>query len=115
MLTLKKEEQTIFEDTKIVSEPKGTRFPLPQMKVNIKKESAKTFEITLESSVYAKAVYLELEGLKGEFKDNFFDLTANQPKTVLCRLNEEASISGLERALKCQAYPYEPDLAAQTA
>ncbi|MCW4029355.1 MAG: hypothetical protein NWE92_06885 [Candidatus Bathyarchaeota archaeon] len=115
MLTLKKEEQTIFEDTKIVSEPKGTRFPLPQIKINIKKESAKTFEITLEASVYAKAVYLELEGLKGEFKDNFFDLTANQPKTVLCRLNEEASISGLERALKCQAYPYEPDSAALTA
>ncbi len=105
-ITLEKDGQIIYQDTRTVAEPKNIQFPKPQITLNIIKADNRTFKITAQSSVYAKAVYIELDGLNGEFSDNFFDLTKNVPGTLECHLKEDVTVERFREALKLQSYPY---------
>ena len=61
----------IYEDSKTVKEPRELNLPKPQIKVEVKKIGVGTFEILLESPIYAKAANLDIDDLKGKFSDNF--------------------------------------------
>jgi len=71
---------------------------------------AAKFEIMLESNVYAKAVFMKLDGVKGEFSDNFFDLIPKRPKLIKCLLERDANLEEFEEALLLKVYPYEEGL-----
>jgi hypothetical protein len=66
----------------------------------------RTFEISLKSAVYAKAVKLDRGGLVGGFEDNFFDLIPDRQKIVKCKLEDNVSLNEFRKAFKCQSYPY---------
>jgi beta-mannosidase len=96
----------VYEDSKTVQEPKDLKLPIPKIKTDIKKVGDRTFEISLKSAVYAKAVKLDMEGLVGGFEDNFFDLIPDRQKTVKCKLEDNVSLNEFRAAFKCQSYPY---------
>jgi len=107
---LEDEGTLLYEDAKTIQEPKNMKLPTPQVKIETKKLDATNFEIMLESNVYAKAVFLKLEGIKGEFNDNFFDLMPQRPRIIKCLLERDVSRQEFEKALLFEVYPYEKEL-----
>ena len=80
----------LAEDVRTVAEPKDLKLPTPQIQASINKVDDKTFEITVQSQVYAKAVKLDIEGMNAKFSDNFFDLIPNRKKAVTCHLEQHS-------------------------
>jgi beta-mannosidase len=110
VVTLEGKGTLLYEDDKTVQEPENLKLPTPQVKIETKKLDAAKFEIMLESNVYAKAVFLKLDGVKGEFSDNFFDLIPKRPKLIKCLLERDANLEEFEEALLLKVYPYEEGL-----
>jgi beta-mannosidase len=108
VLTVKLENggKTVYVDSLTVREAKDLKLPKPQIQPAIRKIGADKFEVTLASTVYAKAVYLHCEGFRAGFEDNFFDLLPNQIKTLTCKVEADLTPENFEKALKIQAYPY---------
>lgn len=96
----------LYEDLKTVVDAKDLKLPNQQITMNINKVADRTFEVSLASSVYAKALHLDLNGLTGRFSDDFFDISPKGQKTVRCQLEHDVSLSDFEKAVKCQSYPY---------
>jgi beta-mannosidase len=107
---LEGEGTLLYEDDKTIQEAKNLKLPTPQVKIETKKLDEANFEIMLESNVYAKAVFLKLEGIKGEFNDNFFDLIPQRPRIIKCLLERDVSRQEFEKALLLEVYPYEKEL-----
>ena len=110
VVTLESKGTILYEDAKTIQEPRNLKLPTPQVKMETKKLGVSQFKINLESKVYAKAVWLKLEGVKGEFSDNFFDLIPRKPKIIKCVLEKNAIIEEFGKALLLEAYPYEEGL-----
>jgi beta-mannosidase len=109
-VTLESKGTILYEDAKTIQEPKNLKLPTPQVKIETKKLGVGKFQITLESMVYAKAVWLKLEGIRCEFSDNFFDLIPKRPKIIKCVLEKDASLEDFGKALLLEVYPYEEGL-----
>jgi beta-mannosidase len=105
-VALEKDGQVIYADIKTFGEPKNLQFPTPQINIKSEKIDKETFSVKLESTVYAKAVYLTLNGLNGEFSDNFFDLLPDSAITVQCQLTGDVSVAHFQKALTWKSYPY---------
>jgi len=105
-ISLERNGIIVYEDSKTVQEPKDLKLPIPKIKTDIKKAGDRTFKISLESTVYAKAVKLDMGGLDGRFEDNFFDLIPNRQKIVKCKIKHNASLNKFQETFKCQSYPY---------
>ena len=103
---LKENGVILYEDSKTAREPKDLQLPEVKVRVDAKKLGNKSFQISLKSSVYAKAVYLDMGDLAGTFEDNFFDIIPNSPKNIKCILKEDTSLSKFKQTLKFQSYPY---------
>lgn len=104
--TLIDRDGVLYVDTRTVAEPKDLKLPQPSIQSSARQIDDKTFEVTLASDVYAKAVKLDVVDLKAQWSDNFFDLLPAQPKTATCRLEQATSLQQFERALRWQSYPY---------
>lgn len=104
---LEKEGKILWQDAKTVVEPKNLSIPEPQIKISLKSGGKEKFEVSLLSKTFVKAVYLKLNGVKGMFSDNFFDLLPNTQKTLECTLQKDTSIEELQQAIKMDAYPYQ--------
>ena len=109
-VTLESKGTILYEDAKTIQEPRNLKLPISQVKMETKKVDVSQFKINLESKVYAKAVWLKLEGVRGEFSDNFFELIPRRPKFIKCVLEKNASIEEFDKALLLEAYPYEEGL-----
>ncbi len=96
----------IHQDTRTVKEPKDLKLPPPTIQGTTKKIDTKTYEITLQSPVYAKAVKIEANELRAEFSDNFFDLVPNRQKIVVCHLERDINAEEFEKMCNFQSYPY---------
>jgi beta-mannosidase len=105
-VALESDGKTVCTDTRTFREPKELKLPKPQIQKAIRKAAAGTFEVTLNSNVYAKAVHLECEGFRVLFEDNFFDLLPNRMITVFCKVEGDLSPEKFEGKLKVEAYPY---------
>ncbi|MGD6851555.1 MAG: beta-mannosidase [Candidatus Bathyarchaeia archaeon] len=104
--TLESAGKEIAVDSITVAEPKNLKLPNAAIQVAPKTLDPKTFEITLQSSVYAKAVALDAGNLGCKLSDNFFDLLPNKHKKVICRLEKDISPEQFNNALSYQSYPY---------
>ena len=106
-VTLEHGGLVVFVDAKTAGEPKDLKLPLPEIQVDVRQVDDKTFEISLQSPVYAKAVYLEVSGLVAGFSDNFFDLLPLKPRVIKCFLEKVVELAEFRKALMLEAYPYE--------
>jgi beta-mannosidase len=105
-VTLESNGKTVCTDTRTFREPKEIKLPKPQIQKAIRKTASGTFELTLCSNVYAKAVHLECECFRVLFEDNFFDLLPNRLITVSCKVEADLSPEKFESTLKVEVYPY---------
>lgn len=96
----------VFEDSRPLKEPKELNLHSADTQLQVKKVEARTFEVTLTSPAYAKAVELDLGCLNVTFTDNFFDLLPNKSKKVKCVLEADLSLASFEEFLSWQSYPY---------
>ncbi|RLI25695.1 glycoside hydrolase family 2 protein [Candidatus Bathyarchaeota archaeon] len=105
-VTLEKEGEVVSEDCRTLLEPKHLKLPRPSIKVEAVKLCERKFEVRLESDVYAKAVWLKLEGVGAEYEDNFFDLLPKRLKTVRVAVEEDLSLEEFRDKLEIRCYPY---------
>ncbi len=96
----------LYEDSRTLLEPKDLQLPTPNIQVDVGEVDTKTFEISLQTNVYAKAVYLQVQGLKAKLSDNFFDLLPKRKKTVTCRIKKDMNLADFKQTLTWQTYPY---------
>lgn len=82
------------------------RLPRPSIKVEAVKLQEREFEVRLESDVYAKAVWLKVEGIEAEYEDNFFDLLPKSLKTVRVITVKDINLREFRDRLKVRSYPY---------
>jgi len=68
--------------------------------VGVRQVGEGRFVLTLESSAFAKGVWLRLEGVEAQFEDNFFDALASVPVTVGLRVGKDASAESVRRRLR---------------
>jgi beta-mannosidase len=80
----------VFENNTLLSEnvlllapPKDLNLPKPAIRHQIRQEVG-GYSVTLQSDVFAKNVFLEMDG-EGFFSDNYFDLLPGEAVTVFCR------------------------------
>ncbi len=95
---------TISSDTHLFVKPKHFQFLAPQLSWHVKEEGEE-FQIELQTDVYTKCIFLDLEKADAIFSDNCFDLSPGQKKTVCIRKGEMSSVISkeeLERELCCQ-------------
>lgn len=104
--TLLSDGAVVFEDSRPLKEPKELNLHSADTQLQVKKVEARTFEVTLTSPAYAKAVELDLGCLNVTFTDNFFDLLPNKSKKVKCVLEADLSLASFEEFLSWQSYPY---------
>ena len=93
----------VFENNTLLSEnvlllapPKDLNLPKPNIRHQIRQEVS-GYSITLQSDVFAKNVYLQLEG-EGFFSDNYFDLLPGVGVTVFCKTG--VALADFESQLK---------------
>ena len=110
LVSLESNGKVIYEETKTVNPPKELKLPSPTIKIATQKISFNTFSIQLESNVYTKAVFLRLNGLRGKFENNFFDLLPKRPMITCCILQDPVSVSDFDKAFLLEAYPYNKPL-----
>jgi rhodanese-related sulfurtransferase len=106
--TLESAGKALYVDVRTAAEPKNLKLPTPQIQVEVEKVDDRTFRVTFESPVYAKAVKLDLGDAEKKLSDNSFDLLPHKTKTVTVNLEAPLSIEQFRDALKWQSYPYMP-------
>ncbi len=84
------------------SELKRVRLPKPQIRFEVRAEGS-SIKIDLDSSVFAKDVYLEADGVPGRFSDNFFDIIPGRKTTVTFEPEEKTEARILEKTLRIRS------------
>jgi beta-mannosidase len=64
------------------------------------RDTANGYEITLQADRLARGVYLSLDGIEGEFADNFFDLLPGKSVSVVFKPKQKTSRAALAERLK---------------
>jgi beta-mannosidase len=80
-------EAAVYDHTAYLVPARDLHLPVPKVKVSTEANGAQ-LTVTLQSNVLVMGLYLSLEGLPGNFTDNFFDLCPGEPKTVHLTLPE---------------------------
>ncbi len=74
-------EGLVYDQTAFLAPVRQLNLPKPAIRVGTD-ASEQQLAVTLESDALAKGVHVSLDGLPGNFSDNFFDLCPGEPKTV---------------------------------
>ncbi|MFC0211242.1 glycoside hydrolase family 2 protein [Paenibacillus chartarius] len=76
------DDEPVSGGTVLFVKPKHFAFAAPSITAEIAEEED-SYKVTLVSGAFAKYVELGLTEADGHFSDNFFDLSAGEPKTVI--------------------------------
>lgn len=82
------------------------KLPKPNLRFEAVKLSKEKFKASVESDVWAKALWLNLKESKAWFKDKFFDLIPRNPKTIDVLIRKDLSLQEFKDRLTLEAYPY---------
>jgi beta-mannosidase len=95
---LVKGDKTLSSNIHHFSELKRVYLPNPEIKKKVSIQGKKIL-ITLESTKFAKDVYLSVPGFKGRFSDNFFDMIPGKVYEVEFLADEQLDLSSFEKML----------------
>ncbi|HKZ45577.1 MAG TPA: glycoside hydrolase family 2 protein, partial [archaeon] len=104
--TLESDGTILCEDTRTIQEPKYLKLPAPRIEVKVTKVGSCKFHVQLESDVYSKAAWLNIDGHKAKFDDNFFDIIPQRPKAVEILLEKDIDVNDFKKSLVLKVYPY---------
>jgi len=107
---LEKDGEILCLDAEAVQEPKHLKLPEPHVKIEILRLDKAKFKVLLSSDIYAKAVWLRLDGVNARFEDNFFDLLPRKLKTIEVSTDKDLSLPEFKSRLRIEAYPYNASL-----
>ena len=79
---------------------KHVDFPSVDWEVSVADVGGHSFDITLESSAFARGVWLRMEGMEADFEENFFDAFESVPVTVRATVENDADAQAVARRLK---------------
>jgi len=79
--TLTRDREVVSRNHYLLALPKDLRLHIPSYSSEIT-SSGGEIQITISTNTFAMGVYLEFEGLHGNFSDNFFDLLPGERKVV---------------------------------
>jgi beta-mannosidase len=96
---LKKGESTISSNVFHFSPLKRVELPQPEIRPEVFAKDGQLF-VRLETSKFAKDVYLSAPGIKGRFSDNFFDLVPGRSYEVGFISDQPISVDQFKPALK---------------
>lgn len=100
-LELRADGEILSENLVLVARPKHMEFAAPEIGVSVQAAGENVFEVTLTAQAPALYVWLELPD--AVFSDNFFDLRANQPRTVTIKTNQAVDALDVQAALVIQS------------
>lgn len=86
-IQLEDEVEVVYDQTAYLLPIHSLKLPEPMVEITTE-PSGNQLTVTLVSKVLVKGAYLGLEGIQGNFSDNFFDLCPDEPKTVQLTLPE---------------------------
>ncbi|MDR1555905.1 MAG: glycoside hydrolase family 2 protein [Tannerellaceae bacterium] len=92
--------ETTYTNNYFLSRYKDIDFP----KATIRKTlvaSGDGFDVTLESDVFARGVFLSIEGIDNFFSDNYFDILPGEPVTI--HVSTSLDKASFERQLKSES------------
>jgi beta-mannosidase len=96
---LKKGETTISSNVFHFSELKRVDLPQPEIRPEVLEKDGRPV-VRLQTSKFAKNVYLSVPGIRGRFSDNFFDLLPGRSHEVAFVSDRPVSADELGRSLK---------------
>ena len=79
---------------------KHVALPSVDWETGVEQSGKRSFDIVLESSAFAKGVWLRVEGMEAHFEDNFFDVLESVPVTVRLTTQEDTDADAIARRLK---------------
>ena len=86
------------ENRLFFAEPKHLRFPKPSFTSKIIEKNEKTYQLSIQTDLFAKDIRIEIDGCDAEFNDNYFDMDAGALKIVQCKV--PISIKNIENKIK---------------
>ena len=101
----KEEKETVYDNNYFLTRYKDIDFPKAVIKLSSVK-SGDGFDVTASSDVFARGVFLSIEGIDNFFSDNYFDLLPNVNRTihVTSNLTKESFDSQLKSESISDAY-----------
>jgi beta-mannosidase len=96
---LKKGETTLTSNVFHFSPLKRVELPQPEIRPEVLARDGQLF-VRLETTKFAKDVYLSVPGIKGRFSDNFFDLVPGRSYEVGFISDQPISMDQFKPALK---------------
>ena len=100
-LELRADDEILSENLALLARPKHMEFAAPDISVSVQAAGKNTFTVTLTAQAPALYVWLELPDVT--FSENFFDLRANQPRTLTIKTNRAAEALDIQAALVIQS------------
>ncbi|MDP1675284.1 MAG: glycoside hydrolase family 2 protein [Bacteroidota bacterium] len=85
----------ISENRFFFAEPKHLHLPRPKITNKILEKKENSYQISIQTDLFAKDIRIEIEGCDAEFNDNYFDMDAGALKIIQCKVPEsEKRIEG---------------------
>ncbi len=88
----------ISENRFFFAEPKHLRFPKPSFTSKIIEKNEKTYQLRIQTDLFAKDIQIEIDGYDAEFNDNYFDMDAGALKIVQCKV--PVPVKNIENKIK---------------
>src|SRR5438128_191635 len=93
------EGKTVSDNRLFFDSYKNLALAVPKIETSLR-ETANGVEITLRADKLARGVYLSLDGIEGQFADNFFDLLPGKTVSVAFKPKQKTSRTIITERLK---------------
>ena len=98
-IALEIEQTRVSEETVFLTLPRFVKLPKGSAKVKVRRINPNEVELTFMSKVFQHRFHFDLPGLVYRTSDNYFELYANEPKTVRLSATRPLSPATIERKL----------------
>jgi beta-mannosidase len=96
------ENGTIDEKNWLFVPDKDVKLPKPHFDISVTKDGA-IASITVTADVFARYVYLDIDGIMSPLTDNFFDINAGRSTTVKIEVPQTSTVDAIRQAIKVKS------------
>jgi len=90
----------VSENTAFLSPPCYVPLPRAETRVSVRRSSPQRAQVVFTSSAFQHRFCFDLHGLRYRASDNFFELFANEPRTIDLEFDQPTSITAIHAALE---------------
>lgn len=89
VVRLASNNNTLSENRFFFSEPKHLHLPVPRITCTVSAKNGLGYQLHLRTDLFAKDVFVAIDGHDIDVQDNYFDLDAQTSKVLSCNLSEQ--------------------------